>query len=63
VYIGSLAGDMASLGAGERTRTPMEWALTIIGFLATLAVTVFVTRIARKALARRIPTGVGDNRK
>lgn len=50
VYIGSLAGDLATLGAGGRTRTPVEWALYGAGLAATAAVTVFVTRIARAAL-------------
>ncbi len=51
VYIGSLAGDLAKLGAGGRARTAGEWILYGVGFLATVAVTVFVTRIARRALA------------
>jgi uncharacterized membrane protein YdjX (TVP38/TMEM64 family) len=55
VYIGSLAGDLASLGAGGRTRTTGEWILYGVGLLATLVVTVFVTRVAKKALATRIP--------
>lgn len=55
VYVGSLAGDLAKLGTGERTRTTGEWILYGVGLLATLAVTVFVTRLARKALADRIP--------
>jgi len=54
VYIGSLAGDLATLGAGERARTTGEWALYGVGLLATVAVTVFVTRLARRALRRRI---------
>ena len=54
VYIGSLAGDLASLGAGGRTRTTSEWILYGIGLLATVWVTVFVTRLARKALSSRI---------
>ncbi|NQV35857.1 MAG: TVP38/TMEM64 family protein [Phycisphaeraceae bacterium] len=54
VYIGSLAGDLATLGSGERTRTPGEWALYAVGLVATVAVTVFVTRIAKKALNTRI---------
>ncbi len=54
VYIGSLAGDLASLGAGGRTRTTAEWILYGVGLLATVGVTVFVTRLARKALASRI---------
>jgi uncharacterized membrane protein YdjX (TVP38/TMEM64 family) len=55
VYIGSLAGDLAKLGAGQHARTTGEWVLYGVGLLATLAVTVLVTRIARKALASRIP--------
>jgi uncharacterized membrane protein YdjX (TVP38/TMEM64 family) len=54
VYIGSLAGDLASLGAGQRTRTTGEWILYGIGLLATAVVTVFVTWLARKALSSRI---------
>ena len=48
VYVGSLAR-----AAGDRTRTPGEWALYGIGLLATIGVTVFVTRLARRALAQR----------
>ncbi|MFW5741688.1 MAG: TVP38/TMEM64 family protein [Spirochaetota bacterium] len=54
VYIGSLAGDLATLGAGGRARTTGEWALYAVGLLATVAVTVYVTRLARQALRRRI---------
>ncbi|MCU0586336.1 MAG: TVP38/TMEM64 family protein [Desulfobacterales bacterium] len=54
VYLGSLAGDLASLGAGGQTRTTAEWVLYGVGLLATVAVTVFVTRVARKALAARL---------
>ncbi len=54
VYVGSVAGDLASLAAGQRARTPAEWALTVVGLLATVAVTIYVTRIARGALARRV---------
>lgn len=50
VYIGSLAGSLAGLGAGARVRTPAEWALYAAGLAATVAVSVYVTRIARAAL-------------
>ncbi|MEK7232540.1 MAG: TVP38/TMEM64 family protein [Elusimicrobiota bacterium] len=50
VYIGSLAGNLAGLGAEARTRTPAEWALYAAGLAATVAVSVYVTRIARAAL-------------
>jgi uncharacterized membrane protein YdjX (TVP38/TMEM64 family) len=53
-YLGSLAGDVAAVAAGSRARTPWEWALYALGFLATLAVTVHVTRLARAALDRRV---------
>lgn len=54
VYIGSLAGSLATVGAEERARTPGEWILYGVGLVATVVVTVFVTRLARKALARKI---------
>ena len=54
VYLGSLAGSLATIGQGHRARTPAEWALYLIGLAATLAVTVYVTRLARRALQKRI---------
>lgn len=56
VYIGSLAGSLASLGgaANGRQRSTGEWALYGIGLLATLIVTVYVTRIAKRALSQKI---------
>lgn len=54
VYLGSLAGGLATLGATGGGRTPAQWTLFFVGLAATVAVTVLVTRIARRALARRI---------
>ena len=56
VYIGSLAGSLASLGgaAAGRQRSTGEWALYGMGLLATLLVTVYVTRIAKRALSQKI---------
>jgi len=56
VYLGSLAGSLATLGGGTggQARTPAQWTLYGVGLLATLAVTVYVTRIARRALSERI---------
>jgi uncharacterized membrane protein YdjX (TVP38/TMEM64 family) len=53
VYLGSLAGSLAAAVAGVGTQTPAQWAFFGIGLLATIAVTVYVTRLARAALARR----------
>jgi uncharacterized membrane protein YdjX (TVP38/TMEM64 family) len=55
VYIGSLAGSIATLGTGSQPTNPsIQWAIRIIGFIATVAVTVYVTRVARKALAETV---------
>jgi len=52
VYLGSLAGALVG-PEGRATRTPAEWALYAVGLVATIAVTVYVTRLARRALDRR----------
>ncbi len=49
VYLGSLA----QAATGERERTTGEWVLYGVGLLATVVATVFVTRVARKALAKK----------
>ncbi|MCC6234420.1 MAG: TVP38/TMEM64 family protein [Verrucomicrobiales bacterium] len=51
VYLGSLAGA----GADGRTRTPAEWTLYAVGLAATVAVTLIITRLARRALNQRLP--------
>jgi uncharacterized membrane protein YdjX (TVP38/TMEM64 family) len=50
VYLGSLA----RAGLAPRHRTIGEWMIYGVGLLATIAVTLFVTRLARKALARKV---------
>lgn len=54
VYIGTLAGQLAEVGAGERTRTVLEWTMFGVGLAATVLVTLFVTRVARRALKQRM---------
>lgn len=54
VYIGSLAGDLATLGTGNGSATTAQWVLRVVGLLATVAVTVYVTRIARGALEEKV---------
>ncbi|MBI4051661.1 MAG: TVP38/TMEM64 family protein [Elusimicrobia bacterium] len=50
VYIGSLIGDIAKLDIENHVRTPAEWGLTILGLAATITVTLYITRLAKKAL-------------
>jgi uncharacterized membrane protein YdjX (TVP38/TMEM64 family) len=54
VYVGSLVGSLAQLGTAERSRTPIEWLLYGIGLIATLIVTLYITRIAQNALNQKI---------
>jgi uncharacterized membrane protein YdjX (TVP38/TMEM64 family) len=56
-YLGATAGDLATLFAGgEQAKSPAQIALTVVGLIATFVVTVFVTRIAKKALDAEIST-------
>jgi uncharacterized membrane protein YdjX (TVP38/TMEM64 family) len=51
VYLGSVAGELAAGSA--RARTPLEWGFYGVGLVATVAVTVYLTRVARASLSRR----------
>ena len=52
VYIGSLAGNLATIGTSAPATNPvLSWTIRLIGFIATVAVTLYVTKIARQALA------------
>jgi uncharacterized membrane protein YdjX (TVP38/TMEM64 family) len=51
VWLGAAGGAAAAAGRGQG-RTTAEWALLVAGLLATAAVTVLLTRTARKELAR-----------
>ncbi|MEG4233623.1 TVP38/TMEM64 family protein [Microcoleus sp. Pol11C3] len=58
VYSGSLVGEVAAIGRETVYASPQDsavkWLINIISFLATVAVTVFITRIASKALEESI---------
>ncbi len=54
VYFGSLAANLATLGQTADSRGPLQWVLYGIGLVATIAVTVVVTKIARRALKESI---------
>ena len=55
VYLGSLAGNIATIGSADQPSNPtITWAIRIIGFIATVAVTLYVTKVARKALDKSI---------
>jgi uncharacterized membrane protein YdjX (TVP38/TMEM64 family) len=51
VYIGSLASDIARIDGENQSTDTVKWIIRIIGFMATVAVTIYATRLARKAIA------------
>ena len=58
VYLGSLFGDLATLGSGEGPSNPaITWTIRIVGLIATVGVTVYVTKLARAALKDKLDTG------
>ncbi|MEZ5570400.1 MAG: TVP38/TMEM64 family protein [Halioglobus sp.] len=58
VYLGSIAADLATLGSRNTERTPLEWSLYAVGFAASIALVVYLNRLAGRMLA----TELGDGR-
>jgi len=56
VYLGSAAQNLAALSTGQAAGGAGRQVLFGLGLLATIAVTVFVTRLARKTLDELAPT-------
>jgi uncharacterized membrane protein YdjX (TVP38/TMEM64 family) len=55
VYIGSLVGNIARIGAqNPSANLPLQWILQIVGLIATIAVTVYVAHISRQALTKQV---------
>ncbi|MCX5962169.1 MAG: TVP38/TMEM64 family protein [Cyanobacteria bacterium] len=57
VYLGSLIGNIALIGTTNRLDPETErlqWIAKIIGFIVTIGVTIYITRIAQKALDQTI---------
>jgi uncharacterized membrane protein YdjX (TVP38/TMEM64 family) len=58
VYIGSLATDLAMIGTHNQPTTPEaqigKWLIQIIGLIATVVVTIYITKIAQEALKESV---------
>ncbi|MDM9382919.1 TVP38/TMEM64 family protein [Chlorogloeopsis sp. ULAP01] len=54
VYIGSVAGNLAMINTPHQPTTPQtqigQWIMQAIGLIATIALSVYITKIAQKAL-------------
>ncbi len=51
VYLGSVTGDLFQV---ERQRTPLEWGFYIFGLVATVILTLLITKRANASLRRRM---------
>lgn len=59
VYFGSLAGTVAELSTeGDGDKSTLQYVLYVVGGIATIAVTVVVTKIARKSMREYVPEEV-----
>lgn len=57
VYSGTAAqAGLAAMGSGPGSGKPLQIAMMVLGVLAALAVTTYVTKIARQAIAQRDET-------
>jgi uncharacterized membrane protein YdjX (TVP38/TMEM64 family) len=58
VHFGSLASECALAGTTIQPTTPeaetIKWVMRIVGLIATVTVTIYITRIAKKALETKI---------
>jgi uncharacterized membrane protein YdjX (TVP38/TMEM64 family) len=54
VYLGSLVSDVAALSDGAAEASALRRVLSVVGLVATVAVTVYITRVARRALAAEL---------
>lgn len=64
VYLGHLGGQgLAAASGGGGGRNAEQWALLVVGLLATIAVTVYVTRLANNAIRNQTAIAVAQPRK
>ena len=60
VYIGSI-GDLVMIGTPHQPTSPetqmAKWVMWVVGFVATVALTVYITRVAKKALDQSVAQG------
>lgn len=54
VYLGSAAGALGKLSPDSPRQSPFQWALYTVGLIATVLVTVYITRLARRAIHERM---------
>ncbi|MBD2200960.1 TVP38/TMEM64 family protein [Calothrix sp. FACHB-1219] len=65
VYLGSLATNLAMLRTSHQPSNPQaqigEWIIQAMGAIATVAVTIYITKIAQKALKESVATATNNH--
>jgi uncharacterized membrane protein YdjX (TVP38/TMEM64 family) len=59
VYYGKVAGDVVTAAGGAGGKSVWEWVLLGVGLVATVAVTVLITRKAKAALTEEVEMDAG----
>jgi uncharacterized membrane protein YdjX (TVP38/TMEM64 family) len=54
VYVGSFFGNLAKIGPEIRHHSLLEWVLQGLGLVATIAVTVYISRLASRTLKKQM---------
>jgi uncharacterized membrane protein YdjX (TVP38/TMEM64 family) len=54
VYFGTLIGNLTKIGPDLRAHRPLEWIFQGAGLIFTIGVTIYVTRLATKAVHARM---------
>ncbi|MBI4169014.1 MAG: TVP38/TMEM64 family protein [Acidobacteria bacterium] len=57
VYLGVAGGAVAEAASGQAEQAPLKYLFQAVGLLATLGVTLYITRVARAALHGRADIG------
>jgi uncharacterized membrane protein YdjX (TVP38/TMEM64 family) len=57
IYLGYLGWTGLEQAGSQRSRSHAEWAMLALGLLATVVVTLYITRLARRALREHVDLG------
>lgn len=57
VYIGMLMGNLARIAPELNRHRPIEWTIQGIGLVLAIAITIYFTQLARRALKHRLDAG------
>jgi uncharacterized membrane protein YdjX (TVP38/TMEM64 family) len=54
VYLGKFLGSLAKIGPEIRQHTGLEWLFQVLGLIATVGVTIYISRLATQTLKKQL---------